>query len=654
MIHLEEKYGYDTVSGAVAGFETNTAHALRKLIVDIRCQQSGDGDPSPENVRPIVGYNGLTLKHSGEDTTDYTSLSVSWQSAAGPVYMGRLNVLAGELTVEWKGVTVGDYNWTYQSTYQRFRATISDIVETGKTRNTTLYCSAFLPIDDERAIGNVPDNSVYSGGTDTHYVYIHNSDYTSGSDFKTAFGSVQIVYPLREALTYQLTAQEVETLVGENNLWADTGDILTCEYPISQGDPYDNYFGAMQAGNPQHIRVTFIPDNMIFEDKDFTDRARITSYMNPDIDLTFGTAYAAEVSLSFLRSQKTDQLNWTREFKVEFGVEQGAGTEWVQIGIFSGKRPKSTSKGVIELTGYDRMQRFDRDADDFLDLMTFPCTLQELFDELCDFVMVDTVAGDEIADVMSRTVTEFDRGGISSCRDLLFLIAEANGCYARITPDGYLQFQWFQNHRYDFSLKRDQIFSFETTNLQQFDGKTWGDLSAYTWKQLRYLKWKELYNRVTPFYISNILAKWSADGENEKEEVLQPPEGEPPEPLTWNDADQLTWDEFEQYTWDEAEGTEREGVIYTIEDNPFLHYDTEQEIRNHLQLLVDRVKHFCLYYVAAISAVGNWVIEAGDVISLEIEDGTEAVYPIFSRTLDWNGFCECEYESTGNIIRGES
>lgn len=417
---------------------------------------------------------------------------------------------------------------------------------------------------------------------------------------------------------------------------------------------YEDHFRAMRSGNQQHIRVTFIPDNMVFEDKDFTDRIRITSYMNPDIDLTFGTAYASEVSLQFLRSQKTEQLNWTREFIVELGVEQESGTDWVQVGVFSGKRPKSTSKGVIDLTGYDRMQRFDRDADDFLDLITFPCTLQDLFDELCSFVMVQTVEGDEIADVMARTVTEFDRNGISSCRDLLSLIAEANGCYARITPEGLLQFQWFQDHRNDFSLSRDQIFSIESTNLQQFDGKTWGELSAYTWKQIRYLKWKELYNRVKPFYISHILAKWAAHGESEKEEVLQPPEGELLEPLTWDAADQLTWDEFDQYTWDEAEGVEPGGMIYTIEENPLIHYDTEQEIRAHLQLLVDRVKHFYMYHVAAVSAVGDWIIEAGDVISLEMEDGTEAIYPIFSRTLDWNGFCECEYESTGNIIRGES
>ena len=36
---------------------------------------------------------------------------------------------------------------------------------------------------------------------------------------------VTFVYPLAEPLIYQLTAQEVDTLVGQNYIWASTGDV---------------------------------------------------------------------------------------------------------------------------------------------------------------------------------------------------------------------------------------------------------------------------------------------------------------------------------------------------------------------------------------------------------------------------------------------
>lgn len=422
---------------------------------------------------------------------------------------------------------------------------------------------------------------------------------------------------------------------------------------IDLGEKYQDYLYAMRNGNPQHIRVTFMLDNMVFEDKDLTDECQITTYMNPDIDMTFGVAFSSEVNLAFIRSQKTNQLNFSREFKVEFGVEMEDETNWTQVGIFSGKRPMNDNNGVITLTAYDRMQRFDRNADDFLSLMTFPCTLQELYEALCAFVIVEPVSGDEIADVMSRTVaSDFDKTGIVTCRDLLSMIAQANGCYARINPEGYLQLVWFENHRNDYTLTLDQVFNFRTTNLMQFDGKTWGELGSYTWGQLKYFKWKEFFNKITPFFISRILAKWTDPEDGTKQEVLHPPEGQVLTPMIWDDADQLTWDEFDEMIWDEVEGIERIGNIYTLEGNPFTHYSTEADIRSHLQLIINRIKHLNMYYVAAIDAVGNWILEAGDIIGLEV-DGEIVPYPIFSRTLHWNGFCECEYESTGNIIRGE-
>lgn len=36
---------------------------------------------------------------------------------------------------------------------------------------------------------------------------------------------VQLVYELVTPIEYQLTQQEVTTLLGTNNIWADTGDV---------------------------------------------------------------------------------------------------------------------------------------------------------------------------------------------------------------------------------------------------------------------------------------------------------------------------------------------------------------------------------------------------------------------------------------------
>ena len=64
------------------------------------------------------------------------------------------------------------------------------------------------------------------------YIMDNRYDYVdSASDYKTwlSTNNLKVVYELAEPVTYQLTPTEVTTLLGDNTIWADTGD-TTCEY----------------------------------------------------------------------------------------------------------------------------------------------------------------------------------------------------------------------------------------------------------------------------------------------------------------------------------------------------------------------------------------------------------------------------------------
>ena len=50
-------------------------------------------------------------------------------------------------------------------------------------------------------------------------------DVTSLSDFNSIMSDAKIVYMIEEPVTVQLTANEVATLLGQNNIWADTGNV---------------------------------------------------------------------------------------------------------------------------------------------------------------------------------------------------------------------------------------------------------------------------------------------------------------------------------------------------------------------------------------------------------------------------------------------
>ena len=55
-----------SASGGIVSFSDGADLPLKSLVVDIDPVQSGTGDPSPSNVRPISGWNGVKVARSGE------------------------------------------------------------------------------------------------------------------------------------------------------------------------------------------------------------------------------------------------------------------------------------------------------------------------------------------------------------------------------------------------------------------------------------------------------------------------------------------------------------------------------------------------------------------------------------------------------------
>ena len=64
------------VTGNPVSFETNVAKPLTKMVIPFTPIQSGGGDPSPENVRPISGITGLTVTMCGKNLFDYANADI--------------------------------------------------------------------------------------------------------------------------------------------------------------------------------------------------------------------------------------------------------------------------------------------------------------------------------------------------------------------------------------------------------------------------------------------------------------------------------------------------------------------------------------------------------------------------------------------------
>lgn len=136
----------------------------------IRLTTEADDTFAPySNICPISGITELSVYVSlTQDPDDATVYNVDWTTQAGTVYGGTLDVVTGVLTVDT--ANIASYN--------------------GET-----ITEPWISSMDAYATGTTP---------------------TIGA---------QVVYTLATPLTYQLTPQEIEVLVGTNNVWGSSGDV---------------------------------------------------------------------------------------------------------------------------------------------------------------------------------------------------------------------------------------------------------------------------------------------------------------------------------------------------------------------------------------------------------------------------------------------
>lgn len=176
-------------------------------------------------ICPISGHTGVTVRHSGADMTNPDIIPISWQSTAGTVYGGTVDVVTGELTVDRASVDLGtltnsgDTGWKYIT---NDGTPYFCVYLTGKKPGLNMLCSAY-GTSQTTGTGSLADKKIGASSNDTR-VYLRDSAYTDLNTFISAMSGVQLVYELATPPTIQLTPQEIRTLLGTNNIWSDTGD----------------------------------------------------------------------------------------------------------------------------------------------------------------------------------------------------------------------------------------------------------------------------------------------------------------------------------------------------------------------------------------------------------------------------------------------
>ena len=210
---------------ALAHFTESVRNKLLSLLVNMELIQSGSGTPSPDNVRPISGRTGLTIYVSPiPDAADATTYAVDWTTQAGTVYGGTVDVVTGVLTVN-------RYIKSFTGT------------ESYTNYTSVIQCNETFPVGL-----SVAGSDILCSHSTNQYVHFSNSSKNKVQFDKATFGvtsvdelkaklaawstngePLQYSYELATPLTYQLSAQDVVTLVGDNYIWSDSGDVTITE-----------------------------------------------------------------------------------------------------------------------------------------------------------------------------------------------------------------------------------------------------------------------------------------------------------------------------------------------------------------------------------------------------------------------------------------
>lgn len=322
---IDSAYVTDTASGAIASFPDGADGVpVKSLTVNIEPVQSGSGDPSPTNIRPISGHTQAKVTRTGKNLFDSSLLSdvasgikyetvtlkpytqytmsstipiqggnttnlffmlpsetansgtngvninrpvtlttgadgqakvgyrlgnntvsqylaynfqIEFGSTAteynaysqphtvtvdldGTRYGGSFDVGTGVLTVDRQIVDLGTLTWTWDASLNRaYTRSLQGVMSTDA--NLHSIADSFVAVNDLATLSTTTKGIFISNQA---VLSINNNGKASLADFVAFITGKNLVYSLASAQTVQLTAQEVTTLLGQNNIWADTGD----------------------------------------------------------------------------------------------------------------------------------------------------------------------------------------------------------------------------------------------------------------------------------------------------------------------------------------------------------------------------------------------------------------------------------------------
>ena len=173
----------------------------------------------------------LGINYPSTNTTRYAYNGTTHTISFGQtVYGGSLDVLSGKLTITHGYITYNSSTGFIEHTSGRFyKAELPTGLDFANRTESISNVATYLD-----------QWNTYGGyfSFDSSGIYINKvSASETLTDFNTRLSNTpfQVLYPLASATVMQLDSEEVNAIVGTNNVYSDTGNITDLEYKITVG-----------------------------------------------------------------------------------------------------------------------------------------------------------------------------------------------------------------------------------------------------------------------------------------------------------------------------------------------------------------------------------------------------------------------------------
>lgn len=218
-----------------------------------------------ENNKDLTGNNTTPLTVTTTDTTHYIIPQIScypnaltpqeardWKiklvkgdtltSYGNAYYGGYIDLITGEVVIDWRETTVGECDisknsdsleaWTNFYIYPQPRC-----IKNQSTRELHCACDQIITTPQEGWLLTQEQTKtiIWSSAYDGTF-RVKSQEYASltAEELKQLFYDATIIYRVQDPIaTYQLTPQQLNTLIGKNYMWTNTGNIEV-EYDLTE------------------------------------------------------------------------------------------------------------------------------------------------------------------------------------------------------------------------------------------------------------------------------------------------------------------------------------------------------------------------------------------------------------------------------------